>query len=347
MQHAARTSRLHRDHGDTVCSDVVQLPGDAGALPRHGQAQPFLPLGLQLVRALLQRDRPLAGDACAVAQPSGDAEHRGIDTAYWGLSIRTTAMSVAASVSIARSAPRGVPHAMLCQMPRPTTCRIDLFTVPTGTVTRALVRMATDRRHLRRAAPAFWKLLGTGDGRTFDARDADLRRWAVLTVWPSRQDADAFVDDPVVSGWGRLATEHWWGVLRPLRATGRWSGAQPFVAADAARPDGAIAVVTRARLRWRRAARFWRSVGAVNDDLDRADGLLLRLGIGEAPVGLQGTFSLWSSAAAMQTFAYRGAPHRHVVRRSTDERWYAEELFARFTVADSGGTIFGDDPLRS
>jgi hypothetical protein len=34
-----------------------------------------------------------------------------------------------------------------------------------------------------------------------------------------------------------------------------------------------------------------------------------------------------------------------VIRRSTDERWYAEELFARFAVADRGGTIFGADPL--
>jgi hypothetical protein len=83
----------------------------------------------------------------------------------------------------------------------------------------------------------------------------------------------------------------------------------------------------------------------VTADLDNADGLRLRLGVGEAPLGLQGTFSLWDSSAAMQAFAYRGAPHRDVIRRSSDEHWYAEELFARFTVADHGGSIFGTDPL--
>ncbi|MBW3603903.1 MAG: monooxygenase [Actinobacteria bacterium] len=234
-------------------------------------------------------------------------------------------------------------------MPPETTCRFDLFTVSTGAVPQAVWRIATDRWRLRLAAPVFWKLLGTGDGRTFDARDADLRRWALLTVWPAATDAAAFAQQAdVVPGWRRIADEHWWATLRPLRATGRWSGATPFPArADAgeATSVGPVAVVTRARLRVRRAGRFWRSVAAVNADLDRADGLLLRIGIGEAPIGLQGTFSLWSSAADMQAFAYRGAPHRDVVRRSSDEHWYAEELFARFAVRDHGGTVFGDDPL--
>lgn len=230
-----------------------------------------------------------------------------------------------------------------------TTCRFDLFTVPPPAVPQALWRMASDRWHLRRAAPVFWKLLGTSDGRTFDARDADLRRWAVLTVWPTAADAVAFDRRAgVVPGWRRIADEHWWATLRPLRATGQWSRATPFrppAKADTATPVGPIAVVTRARLRVRRAGRFWRSVAPVNADLDRADGLLLRTGIGEAPIGLQGTFSLWSSTAAMQAFAYRGAAHHDVVRRSNDERWYAEELFARFAVRDHGGTVFGRDPL--
>lgn len=222
-----------------------------------------------------------------------------------------------------------------------------MFTVPTAAVVRAVAKMATDRRRVRRAGPQFWKLLGTGDGRTFDVRDADLRRWAVLTVWPTRDDAEDFArGTEVVPGWRRIAEEHWWALLRPVHVTGRWSARQPFRPADRERPDGPIAVITRARLRWARALRFWRAVPAVNADLARTDGLRLRLGIGEAPVGLQGTFSLWSSVAAMRGFAYRGTPHREVMRRSVDERWYAEELFARFAVLDHGGTIFGADPLR-
>jgi hypothetical protein len=230
--------------------------------------------------------------------------------------------------------------------PSPVT-RLDLFTVRARAVPGALVRMAIDRRHLHRARPRFWKLLGTGDGRTFDARDADLRRWGVLTVWPDADAAAGYpVTSPTVARWRTLGTEHWWATLRAARSTGSWSGAAPFgppfVDVD---PDAPLAAITRARLRWSRAPRFWRSIAPVNADLGDADGLLLRMGIGEAPLGLQGTFSLWTSPAALRAFAYRGAPHRDVVRRSTDERWYAEELFARFAVADHGGTIFGHDPL--
>jgi hypothetical protein len=231
-------------------------------------------------------------------------------------------------------------------MPTTPVTRVDLFTVPPSAVPRAVARMATDRRRLRRADAAFWKLLGTGDGRTFDARDADLRRWGVLTVWPTAEDAAGFATrHDVVGGWGRLADEHWWALLHTLRVTGSWSRRRPFGAPDERRGAGPVAVLTRARLRWSRAPTFWRSVAAVTANLDRADGLRLRLGVGEAPLGLQGTFSLWDSPAAMQAFAYRGAPHRDVIRRSADERWYAEELFARFAVADHGGTVFGADPL--
>ena len=38
-------------------------------------------------------------------------------------------------------------------------------------------------------------------------------------------------------------------------------------------------------------------------------GLLYRIGIGEAPIGLQGTFSVWRDAAAIRDFAYRLPVH--------------------------------------
>jgi hypothetical protein len=106
-----------------------------------------------------------------------------------------------------------------------------------------------------------------------------------------------------------------------------------------------VAAVTRARLAVTRSATFWRAVPPVSADLAGRPGLRLAVGIGEAPVGLQGTFSLWESARALRDFAYAGAPHREVVERTEGERWYAEELFARFAVVDAAGSVDGRDPL--
>jgi hypothetical protein len=249
---------------------------------------------------------------------------------------------------------------MLATMPQTPVTRLDLFTVRPAAVPAAVTRMATDRLRLRRESDLrFAKLLGTGDGRTFDARDADLRRWGVLTVWPSVAAATVVArPGGPLRAWRHAATEHWWALLHPLRVKGLWSGRQPFgtapsqdhatEAADrraSRRPGEPVAALTRAKLRWSRAPRFWRAIAPVNADLAPRDGLLLRMGIGEAPVGLQGTFSLWRDADALQAFAYAALPHRDVIRRSHNERWYAEELFARFAIADHGGTIFGADPL--
>ena len=60
--------------------------------------------------------------------------------------------------------------------------------------------------------------------------------------------------------------------------------------------------------------------------------MLFTLGIGEAPVGLQGTFSIWRDAKAISDFAYRRPAHAEVVRKTHDLDWYAEEMFTRFQV---------------
>jgi hypothetical protein len=191
----------------------------------------------------------------------------------------------------------------------------------------------------------FAKLLGTGDARTFTMRDADPLRWGLLATWADTSSAEAFDRSAVIREWESGATESCRLDLRPLASRGLWSGRAPFGDPVPVRSDGPVAALTRARLRAASAPGFWRAVPPVSADLAGRPGLRAAVGIGEAPIGLQGTFSLWDSGAALSEFA-RSAAHAAVVARTEPERWYAEELFARFAVVGGRGTLDGEDPLR-
>ena len=210
-------------------------------------------------------------------------------------------------------------------------------------IARAFGHMAGDRRGLRRQQGlTFNKLLGTGSGRTFTMRDADVHHWALLTVFTGLAPAVAFENSRILDTWQRIAAETLRVRMRPLSTRGRWSGQEPFDPGTPARWDGPVAALTRARIRPSKFATFWSSVPPVALDLNSRPGLLASMGIGEAPVGLQGTFSVWASGKALTAFAQRGAAHRQVIAETHRRQWYGEELFARFAVLDATGTLQGE-----
>ena len=231
-------------------------------------------------------------------------------------------------------------------MPTPEIVTLDVWKVAAQTVPRALWRMAVDRRTVTRLPGAqFAKLLGTGDGTTFTVRDADPLHWAVLVAWNSRADADRYEDSRPVRAWRSFATERLQVRLAPLSSRGSWSGREPFGGSRSAPDDGGpVASITRARLRPTKAPSFWRAVPPVAADLHTVPGLRCAIGVGEAPLGYQGTFSLWESTNAMREFAHRRSAHREVMAATPREGWYAEELFARFRVLEVRGTLDGAVP---
>ncbi len=227
----------------------------------------------------------------------------------------------------------------------PPLVTLHVWGVPARRVPAAAVRMGLDRAALRRTPGLrFAKLLGTGDGRTFTVRDGDPRHWALLATWDDPDAAEDFVRSSPALKWRRIADEHLHVRLRPLASRGRWSGQTPFGDPRPSRHDGPVAAITRARLVPRKAATFWRAVPPVSAALHEADGLRFALGIGEAPLGLQGTFSLWDSPASLAAYAHRSPAHVDAIRRTATEGWYAEELFARFAVLDVTGTYRGRTP---
>ncbi|MEV7629864.1 monooxygenase [Actinoplanes sp. NPDC089786] len=200
---------------------------------------------------------------------------------------------------------------------------LHVWRVPRRRLGAAFLRMALDPRRVR-ALPGvtFAKFLGTGTGVSFGPFDADLTRFAALVV--SREAV------PLPS-WDRICSSSAVVDLVPLHSVGTWSGRKPFAAAPD-KPDGLVLALTRARLRPSRALTFWQAVPPVVAALDRAPGLLARFGVGEAPIGWQGTVSVWRGAAELRDFAYRQPEHRAVIDRTPTDNWYAEDLFARFAV---------------
>ncbi len=222
-----------------------------------------------------------------------------------------------------------------------------LVRLPAAAAARQLPRVPLDRRALRRLPGArFAKLLGTGKGRRM-AASADLTRWAVFAVWDDASALDRFRDGHLSSRLWAQAVERYDLVLEPLGAHGTWDGVDPVAEAEpvTGAVDDAVAVLTRATVRWRQVPTFLRAVPAVDRTLSDTEGLLATVGIGELPIGRQATFSIWRDVAAMRAFAYRGAEHIDVVERTRAERWYGEEWFARFRPIGASGTWDGVDPL--
>jgi hypothetical protein len=205
---------------------------------------------------------------------------------------------------------------------------LHVWRVPRRRIGAAFLRMARDPRRVRGLpGVTFAKFLGTGTGVSFGPLDADLSRYAAVVVSAS----------PVVlSPWDRIASSSAVVSLTPLHSVGTWSGQRPF-ADSRDKPDGMVLALTRARLRPSRALTFWRAVPPVVAALDRAPGLLARFGVGEAPIGWQGTVTVWRGATDLTAFAYRQPEHRAVIDRTPTDKWYAEDLFARFAVRDITG----------
>lgn len=229
----------------------------------------------------------------------------------------------------------------------PPPAVVALHVWGTTSVPRSLLRMGMDRGPVRSLAGcSFAKLLGTGSGHTFTMRDADPHHWALLTCWTDEDGPVRLERSVPGAAWSAIASEQARFLLRPLSSRGRWSSRRPFGDPSPTRWDGPVASLTRARIKPAQWLRFWRSVPSVAYDANHGGGLLLGLGIGEAPLGLQGTFTVWRDRKVLGDFAYHRSPHALAVQRTAELGWYAEELFSRFALLEASGHYRGQDLSR-
>ncbi len=190
---------------------------------------------------------------------------------------------------------------------------------------------------------SFYKLLGCGKNGTFD-KSPDWQQWALLTI---NNTAINHLPSFIHAYWKFFRCERWTIILEPLEGHGTWDGKKCFGELNKQTNDTEmIGVLTRATIRFSRLTNFWKHVDGVAQQMSKAEGLITSVGIGEIPFIKQATFSVWENKKFMKAFAYQMRAHQEVIQKTRKENWYSEEMFVRFKIIDSYGTLNGTNPLK-
>ena len=225
----------------------------------------------------------------------------------------------------------------------------------------------------------FAKQLGSGENGGFGLKPS-LSIQGLFLAFDQREQAFEFWHThPLVRRYQQSADECLALIASPLRARGSWSGQQPFgltapasglggrgagasagaigvtpqathVAAQAISTEDRglactlakepIAALTRASIRISKAAAFWSKAPAAQNSLAQHPGCLLAIGLGEAPLLRQATFSVWESAASMDAYARTGS-HLEAIKAAGAGRYFSEDMFVRFRPLAAFGTWRG------
>ena len=195
---------------------------------------------------------------------------------------------------------------------------------------------------------SFWKLLGCGKNGTFDIRP-DWLQWGIFTVSDSdKNDINSeCLYGSFINKWLKFfRCEVYTYILQPIEGHGTWDGKEVFGTLPKQTDyEGAIAILTRATIRVNRLKNFWKNVQQVAEQMHTAPGFITSVGIGEVPWIKQATFSVWQSKGHMKTFAYSMQQHKEVIQKTRKEKWYSEDMFVRFKIINTIGTLYGKNPL--
>jgi len=196
----------------------------------------------------------------------------------------------------------------------------------------------------------FARVLGSGRNAGFGLVPG-LDVQGVFAAFESLDAAEAWAErGPGLQAYADHALHHLRMTLRVTSARGSWGGAtmappvaptSPTVStvstlstpasarADAAPGNAVVAALTRASIRPLQLAAFWRHSPRAERDLARAAGCRLAVGLGEAPLLRQATFSLWDDVASMDAYARSGA-HGQAIRSAWKSGYFSESMFVRF-----------------
>jgi hypothetical protein len=185
----------------------------------------------------------------------------------------------------------------------------------------------------------FTRVLGSGENGGFVLKPG-LDHHGLFLLFDGEAAADRFIDhSPVLSDYRAHARECCVLKLRATSCRGTWAG-RTIVPTRSAPEQGPVAALTRGSVRLSRLWPFWRHSPATQTSVANAAGCDLAMGLGEAPLLRQATFSLWRDQAAMDAYARSGA-HLQAIRASTQGGHLKESMFVRFVPLSIRGSWKG------
>ncbi len=200
----------------------------------------------------------------------------------------------------------------------------------------------------------FAKVMGSGEDGGFSLRPSGTHQ-GLLCLFDDVAQAQSFLDGPVADGYRQRARQWWSGLMSVTSSRGSWDGcgwgvtpAATLAAAGVSPAPVAgepIAVLTRASIRPYKAASFWRRSPRTERAIAEAEGCDLAMGLGEAPLLRQCTFSVWRDMPSMIAFAQTGA-HGRAAESAWREGHFSESLFVRMRLLASAGDWPAPVPSR-
>ena len=201
----------------------------------------------------------------------------------------------------------------------------------------------------------FTKVMGSGHDGGFVLRPSATHQ-GLICVFDTADQADAFMQGPQVSAYTERAKSMFMTSLAVTSSRGSWDGRTWGVTSDQSlgkyknmdTSAYGMAALTRASIRPAKAVSFWRYAPAAQDDLKQAPGCQLAMGLGEAPLVRQCTFSVWKNAPAMMDYAHTGA-HQQAIQAAYKNDFFSESMFVRMRVlrrtGQWQGVMSADTPL--
>jgi spheroidene monooxygenase len=165
----------------------------------------------------------------------------------------------------------------------------------------------------------------------------------LICVFDHADHADQFLAGPWLTAYQQRAKQCQASLLAITSCKGAWDGRAFDVTPDdklghyAFEPHNpAMAAITRASIRPAKAVAFWRYAPAAQADLSQAPGCSVAMGLGEAPLVRQCTFSVWRDTQAMLDYAHTGA-HQQAITAAYKNDFFSESMFVRMRLLRTVG----------